>query len=168
MGEEKSPAETSTTGNENESEKPLGEFLEISDGLHSIAYQPENGKLMKLLDPNVYATKKTIAQGMLDVALFTANASQLKYILHMGTRHEFYYLMVTLISISIILQILVGVLFVIIGRLDVNREKHQPRANSLNNIITIGIFVITIDNILIASFGMKNSDNLTTVLGNIS
>ncbi|XP_076373520.1 ninjurin-2-like isoform X3 [Tachypleus tridentatus] len=129
---------------------------------------PENGKLMKLLDPNVYATKKTIAQGMLDVALFTANASQLKYILHMGTRHEFYYLMVTLISISIILQILVGVLFVIIGRLDVNREKHQPRANSLNNIITIGIFVITIDNILIASFGMKNSDNLTTVLGNIS
>ena len=33
------------------------------------------------LDANRYATKKTIAQGMLDVALLTANASQLKYIL---------------------------------------------------------------------------------------
>ena len=36
---------------------------------------------MKSLDANRYATKKTIAQGMLDIALLTANASQLKYIL---------------------------------------------------------------------------------------
>jgi hypothetical protein len=33
------------------------------------------------LDANRYATKKTIAQGMLDVALLTANASQLKYVM---------------------------------------------------------------------------------------
>jgi len=56
------------------------------------------------LDPNVYATKKTIAQGMLDVALLTANASQLKYLLQLGKDHDFYYLMVTLISLSLVLQ----------------------------------------------------------------
>ncbi|CAG2121765.1 unnamed protein product, partial [Medioppia subpectinata] len=56
------------------------------------------------LDPNVYATKKTIAQGMLDVALLTANASQLKYCLQLGKKSQFYYLMVTLISTSIVLQ----------------------------------------------------------------
>lgn len=60
---------------------------------------------MKAMDANRYATKKTIAQGMLDIALLTANASQLKYILQIGDRHEFYTLMLTLISLSIILQV---------------------------------------------------------------
>jgi hypothetical protein len=44
------------------------------------------------LDANVYATKKTIAQGMLDVALLTANASQLKYLLQLGKEQQFFYL----------------------------------------------------------------------------
>lgn len=61
---------------------------------------------LKALDANRYATKKTIAQGMLDIALLTANASQLKYVLQVGTRHEFYRLMLTLITISISLQVM--------------------------------------------------------------
>lgn len=60
---------------------------------------------MKAMDANRYATKKTIAQGMLDIALLTANASQLKYILQVGHRHEFYTLMLILISVSIIMQV---------------------------------------------------------------
>lgn len=58
-----------------------------------------------LLDPNVYATKKTVAQGMLDVALLTSNASQLKFLLQKGRENDFYVLMVTLISLSIVLQV---------------------------------------------------------------
>lgn len=57
------------------------------------------------MDANRYATKKTIAQGMLDIALLTANASQLKYVLQVGSKHEFYRLMLTLITISISLQV---------------------------------------------------------------
>jgi Ninjurin len=57
------------------------------------------------LDANKYATKKTIAQGMLDIALLTANASQLKYVLQLGYRHEFYQIMIVLISSSIVLQV---------------------------------------------------------------
>merc|ERR1711974_9855 len=50
------------------------------------------------MDVNRYATKKTIAQGMLDVALLTANASQLKYVLQLGPdKHPFYTLMLSLI-----------------------------------------------------------------------
>lgn len=67
--------------------------------------EPSNSKT-GALDPNVYATKKTIAQGLLDVALLTANASQLKYLLQVGKEHEFYYVMMTLISLSIILQVI--------------------------------------------------------------
>lgn len=73
---------------------------------------------MKSMDANRYATKKTIAQGMLDIALLTANASQLKYILQVGQKHEFYTLMLILISVSIIMQvniIIILLLLVLIG-----------------------------------------------------
>ena len=60
----------------------------------------------KTLDANRYATKKTIAQGLLDVALLTANASQLKYVLQVGREnHPFYDLMLALIITSIVLQV---------------------------------------------------------------
>lgn len=42
---------------------------------------------------------------MLDIALLTSNASQLKYILQAGDKHEFYHFMLVLVSISIILQV---------------------------------------------------------------
>ena len=43
---------------------------------------------------------------MLDVALLTANASQLKYVLQVGEdNHPFYHLMLALIILSIILQV---------------------------------------------------------------
>lgn len=59
----------------------------------------------KPLDVNRYATKKTIAQGMLDIALLTANANQLKYILQVGEKHEFYKPLLILIATSIFLQV---------------------------------------------------------------
>ena len=69
--------------------------------IFSFIFQRKRG-----LDVNRYATKKTIAQGMLDVALLTANASQLKYVLQLGEdKHDFYYLMLALIILSIILQV---------------------------------------------------------------
>lgn len=73
------------------------------------------------MDANRYATKKTIAQGMLDIALLTANASQLKYILQVGEKHEFYTLMLTLITVSIILQVSKTFTFMFICQ---NRRKH--------------------------------------------
>lgn len=51
-----------------------------------------------------YQTKKSIAQGMLDIALFTANISQLKYVLQVGNKHEFYTLLIVLLSVAIFLQ----------------------------------------------------------------
>lgn len=57
------------------------------------------------MDANRYATKKSLAQGMLDIALLTANASQLRYTLQVGPKHEFYVMMLTMISVSIIMQV---------------------------------------------------------------
>uniref|UniRef100_A0A182Y461 Ninjurin-2 n=1 Tax=Anopheles stephensi TaxID=30069 RepID=A0A182Y461_ANOST len=112
---------------------------------------------LKSMDANRYATKKTIAQGMLDIALLTANASQLKYILQVGDKHEFYGLMLTLISISIILQMLVGILFVVIGSLNINRKPDQTAAIVLNDVILVLIFVISLINVIISGFGIEYS-----------
>lgn len=57
------------------------------------------------MDANRYATKKTVAQGLLDLALLTANATQLKYVLEVGEKHQFYVLMMVLIISSIVLQV---------------------------------------------------------------
>nr|XP_029736151.1 ninjurin-1-like isoform X2 [Aedes albopictus] len=115
----------------------------------------ESDRVLKSMDANRYATKKTIAQGMLDIALLTANASQLKYILQVGEKHEFYTLMLTLISISIILQVTMGVLNLSLSLLRDCRlhlpEYHQS-ANVINYIVTGAAFMVTMLNLMISAF----------------
>jgi hypothetical protein len=67
----------------------------------------EQGRdFLQLLSPaNTYAAKKTVAQGMMDIALITANANQLRYILEFGERNTVFYVITTLIVISILLQV---------------------------------------------------------------
>lgn len=67
----------------------------------------EQGRdFLQLLSPaNTYAAKKTVAQGMMDIALITANANQLRYILEFGDRNTVFYITSTLIVISILLQV---------------------------------------------------------------
>ncbi|KAB0804924.1 hypothetical protein PPYR_01894 [Photinus pyralis] len=112
----------------------------------------------KTLDANRYATKKTIAQGLLDVALLTANASQLKYVLQVGKQHEFYTLMLSLIIVSIVLQLIVAILFVIIGGLNINKTRDHTAALVLNDVILIFVFLISLINIIISGFGIEYSN----------
>lgn len=130
----------------------------------SMANALSNESEMKAMDANRYATKKTIAQGMLDIALLTANASQLKYILQVGDQHQFYKLMLIMISLSIILQLLVGILFVVIGSLNINRQKDQAAAVIINDIILVIIFVISVINVIISGFGIEYSSRPLTLL----
>lgn len=64
---------------------------------------------------NHYANKKSAAESMLDVALLMANASQLKAVMEQGPGFTFYVPLITLISLSLILQILVGVMLIFIS-----------------------------------------------------
>lgn len=58
-----------------------------------------------MLNMNQYATKKTLAQGMLDLALLTANVSQLKYLLDVGDLHPYFHILLPLIILSICMQV---------------------------------------------------------------
>lgn len=66
------------------------------------------------LNMNQYANKKSVAESMLDVALLMANASQLKAVLEQGPDFTFYSVLITLISISLILQVIVGIMLIFI------------------------------------------------------
>ncbi|CAB3240720.1 unnamed protein product [Arctia plantaginis] len=105
-------------------------------------------------DVNTYQQKKNLAQGMMDLALLSANANQLRYVLESSTSHPYYYSSVTFISLSVIIQILVGVGLIMNSRYDVNVHKEICKADKINNMTVLGIFLITIVNVFITSFSV--------------
>ncbi|XP_025201362.1 ninjurin-2-like isoform X3 [Melanaphis sacchari] len=136
----------------------------ITSDMSSAMDPKDQQQLAKPLDVNRYATKKTIAQGMLDIALLTANANQLKYILQVGEKHEFYKPLLVLIAMSIFLQVLVGGIFLVVGGLDIKKEKDQRKCLILNDVSVIMVFLITTINITISGFGFDVSSPLNTNL----
>ncbi|KAH7974198.1 hypothetical protein HPB49_012009 [Dermacentor silvarum] len=118
----------------------------------------EDSEQMSPADTNTYATKKTVAQGCYDVALLTMNAAQLKHTLEQGRRHPFYALVVVLASVSIVLQVVVGVLLIVLGCLDLGKPRHRGPAIVLNNVATALVMSVTIVNVLAASFDLSHSN----------
>ncbi|KAG7319315.1 hypothetical protein KOW79_017789 [Hemibagrus wyckioides] len=107
------------------------------------------------LNMNHYANKKSAAESMLDVALLMANASQLKAVLEQGPGFSFYIPLIILISISLILQIIVGVLLIFIVKWNLNDESKHYQLNILENISTSLVFIIVVVNIFITAFGVQ-------------
>ncbi|XP_034487708.1 ninjurin-1 isoform X7 [Drosophila innubila] len=109
---------------------------------------------MKAMDANRYATKKTIAQGMLDIALLTANASQLKYILQVGEQHQFYKLMLILISLSIVLQVAAGILLVLQSLVSLAKSKDRSLLITVSHFVDAFIFLSVFCDIMKMNFGL--------------
>nr|XP_046239636.1 ninjurin-1 [Scatophagus argus] len=107
------------------------------------------------LNMNHYANKKSAAESMLDVALLMANASQLKAVLEQGPEFTFYVPLITLISISLILQIVVGILLIFIVKWDLNDESKHYKLNILENTTTAFVFIIVVVNVFITAFGVQ-------------
>lgn len=101
---------------------------------------------------NVYLHKKTMAQGMLDMALLSANANQLRYVLDSKVHDMYYYTSVSLISSSMILQVLVAVALVFKVRYNIDVDEDYEHADKINNAIMIGIILITIANVVSSAF----------------
>lgn len=77
--------------------------------------QPSRWGRNRPINVNHYANKKSAAESMLDIALLMANASQLKAVIEQGPSFAFFVPLVVLISISLVLQIGVGVLLIFLG-----------------------------------------------------
>ncbi|XP_038145339.1 ninjurin-2-like isoform X4 [Cyprinodon tularosa] len=118
---------------------------------------PLQGASIPNVNMNLYATKKTAAEGMLDIALFLANITHMKTVIEQGAGYRYYAAVLTLISFSLALQIIAGVLIIIIARRDLNEEANQKPLDSLNNKATLAIFLIFITNIFISVLGMERT-----------
>ncbi|XP_050004255.1 ninjurin-2 isoform X1 [Alexandromys fortis] len=105
------------------------------------------------LNLNHYATKKSVAESMLDVALFMSNATRLKVVLEQGPSSQYYATLIALISVSLLLQVVIGILLVVIARLNLNEVGNQWRLNQLSNAATSLVFTTVVINIFITAFG---------------
>jgi len=56
---------------------------------------------------NLYRNKKLLSHGMMDVALFSANANQLRYVLDSSDGSALYVICVVLLLVSIFLQVII-------------------------------------------------------------
>uniref|UniRef100_A0A1L8D9F1 Putative conserved plasma membrane protein n=1 Tax=Nyssomyia neivai TaxID=330878 RepID=A0A1L8D9F1_9DIPT len=118
--------------------------------------------LRRLFNANKYATKKTLAQGILDLALLASNAAQLKYLLRIGDTHEFYTLLLVLIVSSICLQVIQAVVCVVLGLvLNINNVNEQRAADICNNVCVAIIIVTVAINVIISAFDLKGDDGMS-------
>ncbi|XP_071332751.1 ninjurin-1-like [Trachinotus anak] len=106
------------------------------------------------LNMDHYTNKKSAAESIVDVALLMANASQLKAVLEQGPNFSFYAPIVTLISISLCLQLIVGVLLIFIVQWNLNDEQKRWRLNTMENLATGLVFIIVVVNVFITAFGV--------------
>lgn len=109
------------------------------------------------LNLNHYATKKSVAESMLDVALLMANASQLKAVIEQGPGFKYYITLLALISLSLLFQVVIGGLFIAMARKDLNDVGNQRKLNILNNMATGLVFVTAIINVFITAFGVQKT-----------
>lgn len=61
---------------------------------------------------NFYHSKKSAAEGMMDISLLTANANQLKFILYFNQSSKTFFPALGLIVLSLVLQVSVGILLI--------------------------------------------------------
>ncbi|XP_076177896.1 ninjurin-A [Ptiloglossa arizonensis] len=117
--------------------------------------------LQPIPDVNIYQHKKTLAQGMMDLALLSANANQLRYVLQTDGGHPYFYPSLIMIGASLFLQIAVGIGLIWNSRYNVKDSAQMCKAERANNCTVIGIFLVTILNVFISSFGVV--DQVTTI-----
>lgn len=91
----------------------IGEPTERESGKTSESVDFVDGR-RKQNAANIYNSKKSAAEGMMDISLLTANANQLKFIIYYNSESRTFYPAFCLIILSLVLQVAVG--FILIFR----------------------------------------------------
>uniref|UniRef100_A0A336MYF8 CSON006389 protein n=1 Tax=Culicoides sonorensis TaxID=179676 RepID=A0A336MYF8_CULSO len=89
------------------------------------------------------ARKKTMVQGMIDVALLSSNIGHLRDVLDAGSEHKYYDISVYLISSSIGLQMLIGIGIAML-----------PPMKFFENLLSTMIYIVLFLNLFITAFAL--------------
>jgi hypothetical protein len=111
-----------------------------------------------------YKHKKAMAQGMMDLALLSSNAHQLRLILEYKEKNNYFYVSISCILLSIALQVAVAVAFILKFKVlkryyygeamdEETQIKNFERKAHFDNYISLGILFITIINVFMTAFG---------------
>ncbi|XP_035685529.1 ninjurin-2-like [Branchiostoma floridae] len=116
----------------------------------------------QLRDMNKFTARKTMAQGFLDMALLSANASQMKYVLQVGPVSIMYYFLLFFLTISVLLQLAVAMLLLLKTQFteaeetdDEENLRNSKKMHLLNNWITALVIVTMVVNVFITAFGIS-------------
>lgn len=116
---------------------------------------------LQSFNSNKYATRKTITQGLVDIALLITNISQLKAVLDAADHQPFFTLLIILLLISILLQVIQGIIYLALGsQFDISDPTNQPVAIILNNMALSLAVVTTVINVIINVFEVHNPKNV--------
>ncbi|KAH8242372.1 hypothetical protein KR032_003779 [Drosophila birchii] len=98
---------------------------------------------------NSYATNKNVAEGLMDIALLSANANQLRFLITYNDKASTYIYSMIMVILSLVLQLLVGIMLIFKRRL---KRIQSPSYERTNDLLVMGVFMITVINIMLAAF----------------
>merc|ERR1711872_1029685 len=97
---------------------------------------------------------KTFALGLMDIALLSSNANQLRESLELCGPYR--PLMITLLTISIVLQVVASV--ILIKERATNKKEDYKKCHQYNISVSILVLCIIVINILATAFGGPNNE----------
>ncbi|KAK8733475.1 hypothetical protein OTU49_006314 [Cherax quadricarinatus] len=116
---------------------------------------PHPGDPKRPIDLNVMKRNMTIAKGFLDISLLSANANQLRNIINFGdTESPIYYVVISGIIFSLVIQIVAGIILIVAERFDINQEEDDEWSDRLNTTVVCLVFIVVIVNVFISSMGI--------------
>ena len=91
------------------------------------------------------------------MSLLMANVTQLQSLISLGPGSDYYYANMVMISLSIVLQIITGILLLVLGSMEGKDLEGKKTADKLNNVTVGFVFAITVINVFATAFGIKHS-----------
>ena len=110
----------------------------------------------------------------MDLALLSANTNQLRYILDSKDENSYFSVSLALIITSLVLQVVVGLMLVWNSQYNVQRRSGFASADRINNLSVFGVFLITLINVFVSTFGnvsgahSAGSSTATTTVGSLT
>ncbi|XP_065081453.1 ninjurin-B-like [Ochlerotatus camptorhynchus] len=109
----------------------------------------DGGRRSRGQQTQTYDIHKGIAASAMDISLLTANANQLRLLITYNNRSKTYIACITLVIVSLVLQVLVACGVIIIKSQP--KSKRTKQMERLKIATSIGVTIVTVINILVAS-----------------
>ncbi|XP_050078331.1 uncharacterized protein LOC126565219 [Anopheles maculipalpis] len=111
-------------------------------------YQTDSGRRVSSITPS-YDISKSIAESAMDISLLTANANQLRLLITYNQGSKTYVACITFVIMSLVLQMLVAITMIVVSLTKPQRD--DPKRQRVKIVTSIGVAIITMINILVAS-----------------